>query len=59
MDRDQFDGLAKLLATSPNRSTALAALLGAGLGGMLAAADAKQGRKKKRKGGKGSASLHR
>jgi hypothetical protein len=52
MDREAFDGLTRLLATSPNRRAALGALLGAGLAGALGIADAKKDHARKRKDGK-------
>jgi hypothetical protein len=57
MDRDAFDGLTKLLASSPNRRKALGALLGAGLAGSLGAAEANKSRKGRRGGTKGAARL--
>jgi hypothetical protein len=51
MDRDAFDGLAKVLAASPSRRAALGALLGAGLAATVSAAEAKKDRRQ-RKGGK-------
>jgi hypothetical protein len=50
MDREAFDGLARLLATSPTRRAALGALLGAGLAGPLGAADAKKKKSARKRG---------
>lgn len=60
MDRNAFDGLTKLLATTPNRRAALGALLGAGFFGVAGIADAaKKDREKRRvsKKGKGTAQV--
>jgi uncharacterized protein YjbI with pentapeptide repeats len=52
MDRNAFDGLTKLLATSPTRRKALGALLGAGLAGSLGMAEAARKDRKQRRAGK-------
>lgn len=53
MDRDAFDGLAKLLAASPSRRAALGVLIGGGLAGALGATDANKDRKKRGRGKQG------